>query len=392
MLLTQDRDPATPRVLGMDDWAWRKGQRYGTILCDLEKHCVVDLLPDRQSNTVTAWLRDHDPPPQVISRDRAGAYAEAARRGAPRAMQVADRFHLLRNLREAVEHVVARHGSLIDQSFQQLAPVLSAPAPVVSPKQAITRSQQLSQERRQKRLRRYQQVIEMRQHGISRRGIAMQLGLNRKTVRHWLGAGQFPERQQTPRQSAVDSWADYLQRRWEEGCHNRSQLWRELRAQGADIAAVTLRRWFRIRLGVHGRIHVGLPLPPMKRPSARQISWLLLGLTKKITPTQQCFLEALSASSPDVAMSAELAKKFYRMLKKRDKSAWPSWLKAASKSPLRRFSVQLQRDAAAVVNGLTLPWSTGQVEGHIHRLKLIKRQMYGRAKFDLLRIRVLHAA
>jgi transposase len=94
--------------LGIDDWAWRKGQRYGTILCDLERRRVVDLLPDRQSRTVTEWLRDHAPP-EVISRDRAGAYAEAARQGAPHAVQVADRFHLLRNLREALEHVLARH-------------------------------------------------------------------------------------------------------------------------------------------------------------------------------------------------------------------------------------------------------------------------------------------
>jgi transposase len=103
-------------VLGIDDWAWRKGQRYGTIVCDLERHCVVDLLPDRQSQTVTEWLRAHAPP-EIISRDRAGAYAEASRLGAPHAIQVADRFHLLRNLREAVERVLTRHGPLIEEAF-----------------------------------------------------------------------------------------------------------------------------------------------------------------------------------------------------------------------------------------------------------------------------------
>src|SRR5208283_2328073 len=118
-----------PRVLGIDDWAWCKGQRYGTILCDLERRRVVDLLPDRQANTVAEWLRDHAPP-EVISRDRAGAYAEAACQGAPNAVQVADRFHLLRNLREALEHVLARHEPIIVEAFRRQCPVPVTPPPV----------------------------------------------------------------------------------------------------------------------------------------------------------------------------------------------------------------------------------------------------------------------
>ena len=122
MPLAQKPTPIAPRVLGMDDWAWRKGQHSGTILCDLERRCVMDLLPDRQSSTVTEWLRD-PVPPEVISRDRAGAYAEAARQGAPHAVQVADRFHLSRNLREALEHVLARNGPLLEEAFRQSTPV-----------------------------------------------------------------------------------------------------------------------------------------------------------------------------------------------------------------------------------------------------------------------------
>jgi len=171
-----------PRVLGMDDWAWRKGQRYGTILCDLERHRVVDLLPARQSSTVTAWLRDHAPP-EVISRDRAGAYAEAAHRGAPRAVQVADRFHLVRNLREALEHVLTRHTAVIEQAFLQSTPApMVPPPPPIPPTPSLTRSPQLSRERRQRRLERYQQVMALQQRGLSKRAIARQLGLERKTV------------------------------------------------------------------------------------------------------------------------------------------------------------------------------------------------------------------
>ncbi len=391
MSLAQKLPLVSPRVLGMDDWAWRKGQRYGTILCDLERRRVVDLLPDRQSNTVAEWLRDHAPP-EVISRDRAGAYAEAARQGAPKAIQVADRFHLLRNLREALEHVLARHTAVIEEACRQLAPTPVPDPPPTSPNPTSTRSQQLSRERRQRRFERYQQVMELHQRGRSGRAIASQLGLNRKTVRYWLRAGRFPERQITPRHSSVDRWLSYLEKRWAEGCHNRSQLWRELRAQGADFAAVTLRRWFRVRLGVRGHPRESSLSPPRKRPSPRQTSALLLGFVRDPSPSQQSFAQTLCALSPEIAATVELAKQFYRMMRERDASAWLPWRKAAHKSPLHHFAAQLQHDEAAVRAALTLPWSTGPVEGHIHRLKLIKHQMYGRAKLDLLRIRVLHAA
>ncbi len=392
MALAQKQAPVAPRVLGMDDWAWRKGQRYGTILCDLERRRVVDLLPDRQSNTVAEWLRDHAPSPEIISRDRAGAYAEAAHQGAPQAVQVADRFHLLRNLREALEHVLARHTAVIEEAFRQLAPTPLTGSPPTPPDPALTRVQQRSRERRQRRFERYQQVIELSQRGHSGRAIASQLGLNRKTVRYWLRAGQFPERQVTPRRSSVDRWLSYLEQRWEQGCHNRSQLWRELRAQGADFAAVTLRRWFRVRLGVRGHPRQSSLCPPRKRLSPRQTSALLLGLVRNPSPSQQNFAQTLCALSPDIATTVELANQFRRMMRERDASGWLPWRKAARKSSLHHFVVQLQRDEAAVQAALTLPWSTGPVEGHIHRLKLIKRQMYGRAKLDLLRIRVLYAA
>jgi len=130
-------------------------------------------------------------------------------------------------------------------------------------------------------LERYQQVMELHQRGTSKRAIALQLGLNRKTVRYWLRAGQFPERQVTQRRSSVDRWLSYLEKRWAEGCHNRSQLWRELQSQGADFAAVTLRRWFRVRLGVRGRPHQSSLSPPRKCTSPRQTSALLLGLVPK---------------------------------------------------------------------------------------------------------------
>jgi transposase len=298
--VAQRPTPIAPRVLGLDDWAWRKGQRYGTILCDLERHCVVDLLPDRQSNTVTAWLRDHATP-EVISRDRAGAYAEAAHRGAPHAVQVADRFHLLRNLREALEQVLTRHTAVIEEALQQSRPIPRPPLPPPippPPPPALTRPQQLSRERRQRRFERYQQVLALHHRGISKRAIARQLGLERKTVRYWLRAGQFPERLVPQRHSSVDRWLSYLEKRWAEGCHNRSQLWRELQDRGVAFTAGTLRRWFRVRLGVRGRPSQISYSPPQKRPSPRHISALLLDIVPNPNPSQQSFVKILCTLSP----------------------------------------------------------------------------------------------
>jgi len=149
-------------------------------------------------------------------------------------------------------------------------------------------------------------VIKLHQRGTSLRAIASQLGLNRKTVRYWLRAEQFPERQVTQRHSSVDRWLSYLEQRWAEGCHNRSQLWRELRAQGADFAPVTLRRWFRVRLGVRGHPPQSSLSPPRKRPSPRQSSALLLGLVHNPSPSQQSFAQTLCALSPDIATTVKL--------------------------------------------------------------------------------------
>ena len=106
-----------PRIVGIDDWAWRKGQRYGTIVVDLERGDVIDLLPDRDAETVAAWLKAH-PGVEVVSRDRSAAYAQAATEGASQAEQVADRWHLLKNLREAVERVLERHSAAVDAALK----------------------------------------------------------------------------------------------------------------------------------------------------------------------------------------------------------------------------------------------------------------------------------
>ncbi len=282
----------TPRVLGVDDFALRRGRKYGTILIDLERRCRVEVLPDRTAETFAAWLSAH-PGVEVISRDRGGAYAEAGRQGAPDAIQVADRFHVLVNRREALERLLTRKHGVLQEVAAALTPEATADTTeqdgaqtdetdrdAVHP-EPVTRSQRQAQERRARRVARYGEVRQLRARGLSLRAIADQVGLNRQTVQRFANAEIFPERQvRAPYPSIADPYEAYLRRRWEEGCHNGTQLWREVRAMGftGSRSGLTerLSRWRTTPARCH-RIPRGRPAPPVVPPrSPRQASWLLV--------------------------------------------------------------------------------------------------------------------
>jgi transposase len=378
-----------PRVLGIDDWAWCKGRRYGSILCDLERGRVVDLLPDRDVETVTQWLRLH-PGIEVISRDRASAFAEAARRAVPQAIQVADRWHLLHNLTEAFQKVLeTKHGELRKAAQRVMEERLVTESICVvtpHPQSSSTRYQSQVQRNRCRRRERYESVMALIREGISRREAARQMGMNRHTVGRWVDAGSFPERQPRPRKSTGNGHANYLQRRFREGCHNATQLWRELRELGCKRGKTTVRTWVRDLCGPGRERKIKVREAPFTG-SARQTVWLIL----KEPPEAQAYLQEVYRRCPDLAQTGMVVREFFRMARERDWRAWPAWQQAARTTPLARFAAYLGRDMDAVLAGLRVPWSNGPVEGQVHRLKLIKRQMYGRAKFDLLRLRVLHA-
>jgi transposase len=372
-----------PRVLGIDDWAWRKGHRYGTILCDLETRKVFDLLPDRDANSVAAWLRQH-PGTEIISRDRGGIYAEAARRAAPHAVQVADRWHLLRNLSEALRDAIAPHHRLFSQAAAASRPGDPAPAP--SPVAAWSQRELLVQQaNRQRRYERWQQVRELASKTVaSDQELARQLGIDHRTVKKFRSAEVYPEAKPRIRESIVDDHASYLDQRLREGCHSSTRLWRELQKLGFRGQVNSVRYWLRQRRSY--RIRDGQPPQrPALRASPRQIVWFIL----KAVPSAKHLLEAVYQKLPEIGQAAELATNFFSMFRERNLEALPVWLKAARGTALAGFAAGLERDIDAVREALRLPWSQGHVEGQVHRLKLIKRQMYGRAGFDLLRLRVL---
>ena len=383
---------ATPRVLGIDDWAWRKGRRYGTILCDLERGKVVDLLADRSVESTAQWLRAH-PGTEIISRDRANLYAEAATKAAPHAVQVADRWHLLHNLKEAFTGALVPHHRLLAEVARAVSGKSeAATSSVMEPLPAArstSRKQSVQQQNRERRVARYESVIEKMRQGTSQREIARSCGLARKTVRHWIGAHSFPERRPSCHSSTIDQHRSYVEQRWQQGCHNAAQLWRELRERGFDGQSRTVRDWIRKYCGPQKqREQTGSAVSSPLRTSPRQVAWLLLKQPEDSRP----YLEELCRRSPEIADCASMAREFCRIIRQRDVSAWPYWRDAASSGPLSNFARHLCRDEAAVLAALQQPWSNGPVEGHVHRLKLIKRSMYGRASFDLLRLRVLHTA
>ena len=373
-----------PRVLGIDDWAWRKGHRYGTILCDLETRQVVDLLPDRDANTVAAWLQQH-PGTEIISRDRGGIYAEAARRGAPQAVQVADRWHLLRNLSEALCRAIAPHHRLFSQAAKAIRP--EEPAPDPAPVAAWSQRELLVQQvNRQRRYERWEQVRELfLKTGAPDQELARQLGLDHRTVKKFRTAVVYPEAKPRVRESIVDDHASYLDRRLKEGCHSSTRLWRELRELGFCGQVNSVRYWLRQRRSYRTRA-ASPPKRPVLRTSPRQVVWLIL----KAAPSAKDMLEEVYRKSPEIGRLAELATSFFRIFRDRSLEALRAWLQAARGTALAGFAASLERDIDAVREALRLPWSQGHVEGQVHRLKLIKRQMYGRADFDLLRLRVLN--
>jgi transposase len=383
----------TPRVLGVDDWAWRKGQRYGTILCDLERHQVVDLLPDRRTASVKEWLRDHAGV-AVISRDRASAYAEAAREAAPEAVQVADRWHVLHNLIEALQRILESKHDLLSQAAKAIAQQHPASPQMVAetePEPPTTRAERLRESNRSRRLARYKAVMELVRQGVSQQEISRRLTIDRRTVRRWTRAAQFPERVRVNHGSSVGPFTEYLERRYAEGCHNARRLWREICEQGFGGSDGIVRQWVHYLRPRYKHVRAATLLLPAKSKitgSPRQTAWLLL----KQPAEAKDYLQELARRCPEIAACAAVAREFARMVRERDPNAWCAWLQSAKNTPLARFSESLLRDKAAVLAALQLPWSNGQVEGQVHRLKLIKRQMYGRAKFDLLRLRVVHAA
>ena len=383
--------PEAPRVIGIDEWAWKRGQTYGTILCDLEKGRVLDLLPDREAGTVSAWLKRH-PGVAVIARDRATVFARAIRNGAPRATQAADRWHLLHNLGDTLRAAVGRHRRAVSaaggiERSRPEQPGLQK-VPVCHPG-----IDELRNERRQARAERYAAISRLQADGMLPRQIAREVGMSQRAVERWLAAGGEPEHRRPPVASLVDPFRPTLDRRWREGCRNTRQLWREIVADGYKGSFATLARWaapLRSADPTDNSETAAMP-PAAPRPSRRRCAWLLGCERDDLTAAERSYVERLTAAEPALAIASTLARSFASMVRGGDASGLDAWTTSAMESELSGLATGVTRDKAAVVAAITEPWSTSPVEGHINRLKTLKRSMYGRAGYAVLRARMLAA-
>ena len=436
--------PTSVRILGIDDWAWKKGQIYGTLLVDLELRKPIEILPDRREETVRAWLLAH-PEIEVVSRDRGGEYAAAAKKGAPQAQQIADKFHLLLNLREKLKELMARKQKLlphvetipsrtrastepggssggtpaaaasaveVSKSFRHMSPYPRAPSSGSIPIPAEETPSQIS---RANRHARYEAVRTLHQQLVSQREIARRLKLSRNTVRKFLQAETFPERSPRPyRGSILDPYKPYILDRWKAGCWNGMQILEEIEHLGYTGSQALL-RFFLAQVRKQHRaagttlarelspgqnsVSASADLPPKPSPKRRmspsRASWLCMCQPDKLDEPQRKLVEQLRAAHPDLETAYQLSQAFVSMLAERRAQNLDDWLLQAKQSGIRElksFAQGIRRDYAAVHAAFTSKWSNGPVEAQVNCLKLQKRLMFGRANFDLLRLHVLHRA
>ena len=407
-----DADVPVPTVLGVDDWAIHRGLTYGTILVDLRRHRPVELLPDRSSQSLAAWLRAH-PGVEIIARDRAGAYAEGARDGAPDAIQVADRWHLVDNLADALEDFLRSKGAclkaaaaaLLDQARrdeQSRSPpdeVYQGKRRHPQPERWRARQAAAAEAGVARRRAKYEQARALHANGATVAAIARTVGIGRRTVYRYLRQGPPQRKRHTVhgQRRVIAPYEPYLLKRWNDGCHTATKLWREIREQGFAHSVTNVQR-FVAQLRREGPPPTGRPRTALTKPDGpppRQVAALVLRRPERRTGEQRAYLTQLRAADPAIASAADLVDEFLVMLRRREGERLPAWLDEAEASgigDLARFARTLRADHGAVQAGLTLPHSNGQTEGHVNRLKLVKRQGYGRAKVDLLCKRVLRAA
>jgi transposase len=395
----------TPRVLGVDDWAFKKGTAYGTLLVDLERRTVVDLLSDRSPESLAQWLRQH-PGVEIISRDRGGAYAEGAREGAPAAVQVADRWHLLKNIFDALERTLQhQHADLQNAARQAIRDVDTAAnigdpraagggqSDIIQPIQNRTHHSAAAERRRA----RFQQIHQMQSAGSSLREIARATGLARGTVRKYSRWEEFPAHLSAhqSRRSRLDPWAGYLRERLNNGRCTAVRLHQELMEQGFRGSVDAVQRYVAKIRQTEGR-PAGRARSPTAQatlgPSPRAATWLLLRSKDGVTDDSfdSRFRTRLYERCPILRDAVVLVKQFWMLIRDRCLDELDPWRGEVARRRdalphIAGFSQGLEQDINAVRAAFTMQWSNGQTEGHVNKLKMIKRRAYGRASFDLLR-------
>ena len=389
--------------IAVDDFAFRRGRSYGTIIIDHHSRRPIELLPDRGRDELVAYLEAH-PEVVLVTRDRDPRYAEAIRLAAPGAIAIADRWHLIRNLADAFERLVARSQPGWRQQLQEALAAAHAaqndntaddggvnevplprPALISTPAAAKLKVQAAKRAERQ---RVFEQVHALRREGWSIHRIARSVGLERETIRTYLRRDRPPDWSRArPTPSPLDAHYEFLACRWREGCRNATQLRHQLLQNGYRGSRKSVQRYVRAWRDTPAPDPDANAPPIATLPPSRTLAWHLL--RNDPDPTTQALLQHVS----DAEHHTLLARAGIDSIRQRNLPAWIAWCHAIRSGPenaLRRFVINLAQDHDAVHHALTHPHSNGPAEGHVNRLKLLKRSSYGRASFDLLRKKVLH--
>lgn len=390
---------ATPRIIGIDDWAFRKGRNYGTIIVDHELGKPIDLLPSSNGDVVRTWL-EKQPSIEIVTRDRSGEYRDAITQALPQATKIADRWHLLKNLGEAIERHISKRYKSLRQSMATWAKDDAVCLDLESGEKRRRYAREPEREaihaaRTEAREALYEAVKARYAQGVYTTDIAREFNLSRRIVSRWINSESLPPdtRDRFKRKCLIDDYEAYLHKRLAEGCTNQSQLWRENCSQGFAGEQSLVSKWVREH-GLsprttstnHSANEIAIAVP---RP--KSLTWLLIRRKDELGEEEQYLLKLLLQDAK-IAELRQLAHEFMRMIHNRSIDEWDAWIEKCRQSvvkELKNFAIGLKRDESAVYEAIRQPWSNGATEGHVNRLKFLKRQMYGRANFDLLRLKVL---
>jgi transposase len=359
-------------VIGIDDWAWRRNQRYGTIICDLERRQPIRLLPDREPATAWAWLKGQ-PQISIVARDRGGAYALAAAKALPEATQVADRWHLMENASHAFLEAVRA----------SMRPIRAAIDATVIDPALLSAAERLQYEGYLRREEASSVITKQAQTGLTIKEIVRRTGHSRGYVRAVL-RGQRSEVFRT-RESSLENWLPWLDVQWAAGCRNGAELWRRVQGEGFRGSLRVVTEWAtrRRRAEKAEGLH--------RVPSARTLARLMTTGRDTLSKSETVTIAAIERSVPSLVEARTVISDFHAMIRKKAGSSLEAWLERAQLGPVGSFANGIRKDIAAVRAAIVSPWSNGQTEGQITKLKLVKRQMYGRAKLDLLEARLIGA-
>ena len=361
-----------PSVVGIDDWAWRRNHRYGTLICDLDRRRTIALLPDREPATAEIWLTVQ-PQISIVARDRGGGYALAAQRALPGATQVADRWHLMENASRAFVDAVTK-------SMRAIRGAIGAAT--INP-ELLTAAERIQYEGYLRREETNAAILELSKTGATIKQIVRSTGFSRGLVRKVL-RGQRTDVFRV-REGSLEAYLPWLDEQWSAGVHNGAELWRRLKQQGFRGCLRVVGEWTTRRRRAD-KVETGFL---SRTPSARTIARLMTIGPDRLSKAETVTVATIEANTPLLVEARDLIAVFQTMVRKKSPDELEPWLDRAKASLVASFARGVVNDETAVRAAMTLPWSNGQTEGQITKLKLVKRQMYGRGKLDLLQARVI---